>query len=45
MKTLPARSARRSTRSKAHNQVTVAVGRELVGFLWAALDSHRPETI
>lgn len=41
---LHARYRRLLARGKAHNQVTVAVGRELVGFLWAALDPHRPET-
>lgn len=41
---LDARYRRLLARGKAHNQVTVAVGRELVGFPWAALDPHRPET-
>ncbi len=41
---LHARYRRLLARGKAHNQVTVAVGRELVGFLWAALDPNRPET-
>ncbi|HXV90605.1 MAG TPA: IS110 family transposase [Gemmatimonadales bacterium] len=41
---LYARYRRLLARGKAHNQVTVAVGRELVGFLWTALDPHRPET-
>ena len=40
---LHTRYRRLLARGKAHNQVTVAVGRELVGFLWAALDPHRPE--
>jgi transposase len=35
---LHARYGRLLARGKAHNQVVVAVGRELVGFLWAALD-------
>jgi transposase len=40
---LHARYRRLLARGKAHNQVTVALGRELVGFLWAALDPHRAE--
>lgn len=31
-------------RGKAHNQVVVAVGRELLGFLWAALHPREAET-
>ena len=31
------RYARLSARGKSRNQVIVAVGRELVGFLWAAM--------
>lgn len=40
---LHARYRRLLARGKPHNQVVVAVGRELVGFLWAALESHRPD--
>lgn len=36
---LHARYRRLLARGKAHNQIVVAVGRELVGFLWAALDA------
>lgn len=42
---LHARYRRLLARGKAHNQVTVAVGRELIGFLWAALAPHRPQTL
>jgi transposase len=35
---LHARYARLQTRGKTHNKIVVAVGRELVGFVWAALD-------
>lgn len=40
---LHARYRRLLARGKAPNQVTVAVGRELVGFLWAALQAREPE--
>jgi transposase len=40
---LHARYRRLLARGKAQNQVVVAVGRELVGFLWAAMDSPRPD--
>jgi transposase len=40
---LHARYRRLLARGKAHNQVTVAVGRELMGFLWAAMNPHRPQ--
>jgi len=35
---LHARYGRLQARGKAHNKIVVAVGRELVGFLWAAMD-------
>lgn len=40
---LHTRYRRLLARGKARNQVVVAVGRELVGFLWAALDPKGPE--
>ena len=40
---LHARYRRLLARCKAHNQIVVAVGRELVGFLWAALDAKGPK--
>lgn len=42
---LHARYRRLIARGKAHNQVVVAVGRELVGFLWAALNPNPPERV
>jgi transposase len=36
---LHARYARLTARGKTHNKIVVAVGRELVGFVWAALDA------
>jgi len=39
---LHARYTRLQARGKAHNKIVVAVGRELAGFLWAAMD---PKTI
>jgi len=42
---LHARTQRLRTRGKPHNQVVTAVARELVGFLWAALQpSEAPTT-
>ena len=41
---LHARSRRLLARGKAHNQVVVAIGRELVGFLWAALHPKGAQT-
>lgn len=41
---LHARYRRLLGRGKAHNQVVVAVGRELVGFLWAAMDPRGLQT-
>ena len=35
---LHARYTRLQARGKAHNKIVVAVGRELAGFLWAAMD-------
>jgi hypothetical protein len=35
---LHARYARLQARGKPHNKVVIAVGRELAGFLWAAMD-------
>jgi transposase len=40
---LHARTQRLRARGKPHNKVVVAVGRELVGFLWAAMDPHPHE--
>jgi transposase len=37
---LHTRYQRLTARGKPHNKVVVAVGRELVGFLWAAMDPH-----
>jgi transposase len=42
---LHARYQRLQARGKPHNKVVTAVARELVGFLWAALDPHDLRTI
>jgi transposase len=42
---LHARYLRLLARGKAHNQVVVAIGRELTGFLWAALARQASQTV
>ena len=41
---LCARFRRLAARGKERNKVTVAVARELVGFIWATLSHDKPET-
>ena len=36
---LHTRYARLQARGKTHNKIIIALGRELVGFLWAAMDT------